>query len=224
MENIENEPELEDETKVDDINDIEKETEIIKKYPRNIEELIPNLTKFKDKLCSNLKKNFKEHHHYIIIKSKATGVRGGRPKTVYLLTEEAFELLKNSFNFRNRYIIDIIDNIKKVNISMCIENQTVGFIENTFKNILDVERQFRFGKYKVDLYFLEHNLIIECDENDHIDRNVDYEAQRQNYLLSLGKIILRFNPNHEKFELSSVLNQINKILFDKHDGKQLILM
>ena len=49
-----------------------------------------------------------------------------------MLTEETFELFKNSYNFRNRYIVEINDKIKCVNLGMCVENQTIGFIENSF--------------------------------------------------------------------------------------------
>jgi len=57
-----------------------------------------------------------------------------------MLTDEAFELLKNSYNLRNRYITDISNNIKQVKLCMCIENQTIGFIENTYNNIVDCKR------------------------------------------------------------------------------------
>ena len=60
-----------------------------------------------------------------------------------MLTDEAFELLKNSYNLRNRYIVEINDNIKCVNIGMCIENQTIGFIENSYRNILNLKRQHK---------------------------------------------------------------------------------
>ena len=82
-----------------------------------------------------------------------------------MLTESAFEILKNSFNLRNRYIVNISDNVKCINIGMCIENQTIGFIENTYSNMLNVKRQYTIGKYHVDLYFIDYKLVIECDEN-----------------------------------------------------------
>jgi very-short-patch-repair endonuclease len=28
------------------------------------------------------------------------------------------------------------------------------------------------GKYKVDLYFIDYNLVIECDEYNHEDRDI----------------------------------------------------
>ena len=38
-----------------------------------------------------------------------------------------------------------------------------------------MKRQFSIGSYRIDLYFPEHKLAIECDEHDHKDRQIDYE-------------------------------------------------
>ena len=115
-------------------------------FTRNIEELL-YLTKQKINLVENLKKNYKENIHYMIKKpnyEKNNSIKkhGGQNKMDYILTEEAFELLKNTFNLRNKYIIDINDNIKQINLCMCIENQTIGFIENSYKDILNTKRQY----------------------------------------------------------------------------------
>jgi len=107
---------------------------------------------------------------------------------------------------------------------MCIENQTIGFIANTFDTIVKTQRQFIFDKYRVDLFFNDYNLIIECDENNHKDRCFIQEKIRENYLLSLGNTIIRFNPNDSKFELSNVLKEINKLLFLKNGNKEPIVI
>ena len=76
---------------------------------------------------------------------------------------------------------------------MCIENQTIGFIENTY-NILNIKRQYIIGKYRVDLYFIDYKLVIVCDENNHDDRDIEQEKIREDYITSLGnKFISIFN-------------------------------
>jgi very-short-patch-repair endonuclease len=181
-------------------------------FERNLEELL--FLGYKHKLYEHLKKNYKENIHYIINyntdKKKGSG---GHNKISFMLTEEAFELLKNSYNLRNRYIVDINDNIKQVNIGMCIENQTIGFIENTYNHIFTMKRQYMLGSYRLDLYFIDKKLVIECDENNHNDRDPEKEKKREEYILSLGNQIIRYNPNEKKFDLSNVLRQINGILF-----------
>jgi very-short-patch-repair endonuclease len=130
-----------------------------------------------------------------------------------MLTEQVYELVKNSYNLRNRYIVNISDKIKYVNIGMCVENQTIGFIENTYANILNTKRQYIFGKYRVDLYFIDYKLVIECDENNHEDRDLIKEKIREEYIISFGTKIIRFNPNTPSFDLSNVLREINTVLF-----------
>ena len=187
-------------------------------FSRNLDELL-YLSKQKDKITRHLKKNYRENVHYIIGNSNLHNQdkkekRGGHNKIIYMLTEEAFELLKNSFNLRNRYIVNLSDNVKCINnIGMCIENQTIGFIENTYTGVLNVKRQYIFGKYRVDLYFIDYKLVIECDENNHDDRDPIQEKNRENYITSLGNTIIRFNPNDSGFDLSNVLRDINTTLF-----------
>ena len=188
-------------------------------YTRNVEELL-YLTTQKIHIVQNLKKNYKENIHYIIENNNNNNYNnikkyGGHNKINYLLTEEAFELLKNSFNLRNKYIVNINDNMKQINLCMPIENQTIGFIENSYKDILNVKRQFNIGKYRADLYFIDYKLVVECDEFNHADRDEIKEKIREEYILSLGNKIIRYNPNQKKFDLSNVLREINIILFSK---------
>ena len=60
------------------------------------------------------------------------------------------------------------------------------------------------GKYIVDLYLPLYNLIIECDENNHDDRDVIYEKTREQYLLLEVNTIIIFNPKDKYFNLSIV--------------------
>jgi very-short-patch-repair endonuclease len=100
---------------------------------------------------------------------------------------------------------------------MSLENQMSGFIENSYENAIDVVRQKPF---KV----LSSNLIVECDENNHKDRDVIYEEKREKCILSLGNIIIRFNPNDKLFELSLVFQEKNKILFSKERKPSSVLI
>ena len=206
---------------VEDHMDISSDEEIVSKFTKSLDDLIIQLTTNKSNLSKHLLKNYKENYHFIVIKNnipKNSKIHGGHNKVTYMLTEFAYELLQNSFNLRNRYIVNMSENVKCINIGMCIENQTIGFIVNTFDSLVKTERQFIFGKYRVDLFFNDFKLIIECDENNHKDRCAIQEKIRENYLLSLGNTIIRFNPNDSKFELSNVLKEINKFVFFKSEN------
>jgi very-short-patch-repair endonuclease len=183
-------------------------------YTRNLEELLHLSTK-KCHLLQHLKKNYKENVHYIKIKSEPRKQNGGQNKIVFMLTQKAFELLKNSFNLRNRYIVDAVDNFKQVNVGMCIENQKIGFIENAYGSVFNVIRQHYIGKYRVDLCIVDHKLAIECDENGHNDRGEEKERVREGFIIASGYKIIRYNPNITSFDLSNVLRKINKVIFTK---------
>jgi len=201
-----------------------KHTDI--KFTHNIEELLTIFTSSKGKLVRFLKKHFKKDIHYIVNKNIVIGNHGGHNKLIYMLTEETIELIKNTFNLKHRYITKISSS-RHVNIIMSLENQTIGFIENSFKYVVDVIRQKTFkneyNEYRVDLYFPEYNLIVECDENNHTDRDPTYEKIRENYLLSIGNNLIRFNPNDTLFDLSFVFREINKILFSKDKEKKSLI-
>ena len=138
------------------------------------------------------------------------------------LTEEAFVLVKNTYNLKNRYIKKINENCGHINVVMCIETQTIGFIENSFSEALRLTRQKRVGPYYIDLYFEDYNLAIECDENDHKGRDITYERTREQYLLEQNITILRYNPNDKNFDLSNVLRKITKVLFTKLEAPAVI--
>lgn len=197
-------------------------------FSKNLEDLLPLFTSQKINITRFLEKNFKESIHYIIDKNNIINKsnikkHGGNNKINYMLTEEAFELVKNTYNLKHRYICRI-GNSKHVNIIMSLENQTIGFIENSFKDIFKIKRQHPFDKYKVDLYFRKYKLVVECDENNHSDRDSYYEKERERYILSLGNTIIRFDPNDKLFDLSLVLREINKILFSKEKKDSSVIL
>jgi len=152
-------------------------------FTKDLDELANNNKKCN--LTRYLKKNYRENIHYIVKKGGLINANkklggAGLNKITYMLTESAFELFKNTYNLRNKYIVNLSDTVKYVNIGMCIENQTIGFIENVYSNMLNVKRQYAIGKYRADLYFIDYKLVIECDENGHADRDYEQEKKERN--------------------------------------------
>lgn len=69
------------------------------------------------------------------------------------------------------------------------------------------------GKYRIDLYFPEYRLAIECDENGHADRNPKKEAKRQAYIeTTLGATFVRFNPDEAGFDILVPVRSINRFI------------
>jgi very-short-patch-repair endonuclease len=186
-------------------------------FTKDLDELL-HIAGKKVHLTKHLQKNYKENVHYITQKVTHCQTKkgsGGHNKKIFLLTETAFELLKNSYNLRNRYIVNVSDTVKSVNIGMCVENQTIGFIENSFKGVIECKRQYIIGIYRIDLYFTDYHLAVECDENNHADRDPSKEKIREDYILSQGNKLIRYNPNTSEFDLSNVLREIHKVILTK---------
>ena len=115
-------------------------------FTRSLDELIPLLSKQKVTVFAHLKRNFKEGIHFIKRPHQKKIQRGGHNRIDILMTEETCELMKNSYNLRNKYITSISPNIKII-LNMPIETQTIGFIQNSYIDSVESIRQFKFGKY-----------------------------------------------------------------------------
>jgi very-short-patch-repair endonuclease len=192
-------------------------------FTKNIDELVDMFNTKKVCLTTFVRKNFKEGVNFIEQnQAEKLNQRGGHNRIHMLLTEDAYNLVKNTYNLKNRYIKKINENCGHVNVVMCIETQTIGFIENSFSEALRLTRQKRIGTYYIDLYFEDYNLAIECDENDHKDRDITYEHAREKYLLEQNITIMRYNPNDKNFDLSNVLRKITKVLFTKLEAPTVI--
>ena len=186
-------------------------------FTRDLDDLVCHFKSQKVQLTLHLEKNYRENIHYtkspLKVVHETKKQNGGHNRIVYMLTEEAFELFKNSFNFRTKYLVSASEQIQVVKFPMCIEGQTIGFIENAYSGACAMSRQFQIGPYRADLCFTDYKIVLECDEYGHSDRSETDEAVREEYINNRGYIIIRYNPNKPGFDLSDVLNDINMRLF-----------
>jgi len=86
---------------------------------------------------------------------------------------------------------------------------------NSIVKILDCKyiKQYKIDKYRVDLYVPEYNLVIECDENGHKDRDIEYEKDRENYIHDKLKcVFIRYDPYSKNFDIFNIIKQINIII------------
>jgi very-short-patch-repair endonuclease len=95
---------------------------------------------------------------------------------------------------------------------MCIEGHTIRFIENTYMGLRAMSRQFQIRPYRADLCFTADLIVLECDEYGHHDRPAVDDADREEFIKNQGYAIIRYNPNEAVFDLSDVLNRINRML------------
>ena len=136
------------------------------------------------------------------------------PKTILITSDGAIEILLKT---RKRISPDVLHILKKFNIDTtnrkCLtkEQQTLSSITDVFKTE-KFEDQFKIGSYYLDLYFSEHKIVIECDENGHADRKPYKERERMDYVNETLQIDdshwIRFNPDEHDFDITRVIGQI----------------
>ena len=78
-----------------------------------------------------------------------------------------------------------------------------------------MKRQFSIGSCRIDLYFPEHKLAIECDKHDHKDRDINHKIRRQKFIDQLNCKFIRYNPDAKDFTIESVLNKIFLYIYQK---------
>ena len=184
-------------------------------FTRDLDDLVSHFKTSKYNLIRHLDRNYRDNIHYIkypVTADNKLNKHGGHNRIIYLLTEEAFELFKNSFNFRTKYFVSASEQIQVVKFPMCIEGQTIGFIENAYSGLRAMSRQFQIGTYRADLCFTDDLIVVECDEYGHHDRSAAEEMAREEFIKNQGYAIIRYNPNEAGFDLSDVLNRINRRL------------
>lgn len=137
----------------------------------------------------------------------------GRVRTHIFLTEQGVRrVLTNSrkpksLELAKLFGIDVLDHK-----FVCKETETLQMIMKTFATEV-MMTQYAVGNYYVDLYFLHHNICVECDEFGHKERNQSYERKRKEFIdEQLSCKWVRYNPDDENFDMSLVLNEIFKLL------------
>lgn len=184
-------------------------------FNKNLDDLSTNANK--GNLKTFLLKHFKQNIDFTISKEESNIIkgRGGKNKETILLNDKTFELIKNSYNLKNRYMT----NINSQNPFLTnIESNTLGFIETILKDIIECKRQFKVGKYYIDLYVPCKKLAIECDEYNHNDSsyNNTKEIERGKYIKEkLECEIIRFDPCSKDFIFEKFVNRILKLVFKK---------
>jgi very-short-patch-repair endonuclease len=104
-----------------------------------------------------------------------------------------------------------------LNLSITPRKEQEHF-EAIFKSFPDVEKytQFKVGTYRVDMYMEDYDLVIECDEFNHRDRDPQKERQREEFIKSeLNCDFIRFNPDKKNFSVFEVIASIHKFILNK---------
>ena len=67
----------------------------------------------------------------------------------------------------------------------------------------------KFNNKKPDIWFKDHNIIIEVDEGNHENYDWDDEKEREDMFKKHNFKIFRWNPNDPNFDLFELVGEIN---------------
>jgi len=95
--------------------------------------------------------------------------------------------------------------------SLTKEQQTISPIMEILK-IYKPEFQYPVGSYRLDVYFPEYKIVVECDEHGHSDRHPELELRREAFVnekldLSTDNWV-RYNPDARDFDVKRVIRMI----------------
>lgn len=93
----------------------------------------------------------------------------------------------------------------------CKEVSWLRIIQEALQ-FLKSELQYSIGEYRIDLYFPDLLVAVECDENGHSDRTLEDEKEREKFIVNQLKCqFIRFNPDVHDFNIGTVIHKIFNI-------------
>lgn len=142
---------------------------------------------------------------------RVSETNGGPQKKIFLSFDSLLKLLSKT---RSKEIFEFC---KKMDLKLndtfipSIEVKTLTYITNVFKDE-NMIHQYTVDKYRIDLYFVDYKLAIECDENDHtykLQKNKD--KLREIYIKNkINCCFLRYNPEEKDFDIFNLISLIFK--------------
>ena len=66
--------------------------------------------------------------------------------------------------------------------SMFVKKQATFVSYGKFLSEYQLSSQFSIGSYSIDLYFLENKLTIKFKKHDHMEKDMNYKANQQNFI------------------------------------------
>ena len=99
---------------------------------------------------------------------------------------------------------------KRHDVILTKEQSVLAIIKGSLEGE-NMKTQYSVSGYRMDLYFHDYKVAIEIDENDHSDRNIDYEIKRQKAIeQKLGCEFIRINPGKDEFDIFKAINEFSR--------------
>ena len=176
-----------------------------------LDDLVDLLNATKGNLKRALTRNFVEDVDYKIT-YQTLGQTVGRPKQMIYLTKNCKHQFTIQWALSSRAEICTDENMTEIQYIkryLPKETEILMFIKRSLESVYPCVTQYGVLGYRLDLYFPNQRLAIECDEHGHKDRDAFRDEERQTRIQNyLDCKFIRFNPDSADFCLSSLMSAI----------------
>lgn len=148
--------------------------------------------------------------HYIVCDSDSTNNIRKHQKYVYLTHHGLEKLLFSSRSDEAIKLVGLMGIYSVRKWFPSIENDIMINIMDAFKGE-NAKRQYMCEKYRIDLYFIDYRIAVECDELHHMGKtNKTNDEIRENALKQkLNCEFVRFNPFEPQFNVFELIGKIH---------------
>lgn len=165
---------------------------------------------YKHHVVALAKKNFVENEDWTMCKALAH-----KSPDLYYLTQSCLERMLILSRSRQLNKVQLNINVNACNLQWVKRYEPAGvecisFLCQSLAGIYKTMPEHRVGPYRIDLFIVDLNIAIECDEGGHAAYDNKKEAQRTDYIEKslIGIKWIRFNPDLKDFKIATVLNRI----------------
>lgn len=191
---------------------------------------IANILKYKnstDAILNHVDKQYKSRLKNIFTKDQLNNIPSNELITIYL-TGDGVKMLCLKSKMSSTIIKNICKSVLNIDLNLLNdkvitkEQNNLDKILRAFKD-LKYKTQLQCGTYRIDLYFTDYKIAIECDEFGHVDRDPIYEEIREKFIENnLKCTFVRFDPDNQNFDIFDVINEIHNVIL-KNVKSQLFL-
>ena len=138
---------------------------------------------------------------------------GGPMMKTYINTEALKSIITRSRKISSMQLASVLG-IKSMKIEN-FEMKTLEIIQRSFKMHKSMT-EYVVGPYRIDLYFTDLKIAVECDENHHRWTSSSDKVRQDELQSQLGCVFVRYRPDQPGFNIgdtiAEILNHINNII------------
>jgi very-short-patch-repair endonuclease len=141
---------------------------------------------------------------------------GNQGSLVLLNTRGLIKAITASRKVGEQFKIDLLNTLN-IEHRYLVSRKEIKFIENLQEALkpfgFTIETQKKVGKYFVDIYVVEKNVVVEYDENNHSSYSVSQEKQREKTIIeNLNCKIIRVSDSQsDSYNIGLVFQEIFEI-------------